>query len=201
VGLLFSMLEREIIEGCKKGVSSSQEALYTRYAPTLRMICFRYIKDRNEAEDVFHEALIKIFSNIQSYSNQGSFEGWLKKITIHVAIDYYKKSIRTKNLENEVLENFYSGTQEQEEENDFEKAAGNLSLQQLLSIINKLPEGYGIVFNLFAIEGYSHKDISNMLHISEGTSKSQLLKARKYLKKLISEYSIKEDGGEIIQNR
>lgn len=167
--------EEEIIEGCIKEQKAAQEALYKKYASKLMGVSMRYAKDQMEAEDILHDALVKIFDNIKSYSNKGSFVGWMVKITVNTALN----KIRSRNKNLSYVEEYT------EEALDFSSSLDNLQLMDLLNLMDKMPEGYKIVFNLFAVEGYSHQEISKQLGIEEVTSRTQFAKARKYLQRLI----------------
>ena len=186
------LTEEHMIQGCKRGDPDAQEALYKKYSSRMKMICLRYVRNSFDAEDLFHESLIKIFNKIHTYSGQGSFSGWINSITVHTAIDYYHKENKLKNTNQEYGTSVDTGTGE-EGDDQFKKIAAQLQVDDLLAIINKLPEGYRMVFNLYAIENYSHKEISKLLHISEGTSKSQLSKARKHLKEWILNHCLQEN--------
>lgn len=167
--------EEEIIEGCIKEHKAAQEALYKKYASKLMGVSMRYAKDQMEAEDILHDALVKIFDNIKSYSNKGSFVGWMIKITVNTALN----KIRSRNKNLSYVEEYT------EESLDFSSSLDNLQLMDLMNLMEKMPEGYKIVFNLFAVEGYSHQEISKQLGIEEVTSRTQFAKARKYLQRLI----------------
>lgn len=146
-------------------------------------ICTRYAKTRFEAEDVFHEAFVKVFENIKNYQS-GSFDGWMKRIFVNTAINNYRRNLKHYNHE-EHLEESGAGTEP-------EAILSNITTQELLAVIAQLPEGYRLVFNMYVIEGYSHKEIGDLLGIAEGTSKSQLAKAKSFLKKSLSNYSVSE---------
>ncbi len=169
--------EQELIEGCKRQKHACYEALYTRYAMRLMSIAMRYSNTTFEAEDILQESFIKIFTNIHSYTYSGSFEGWLKRIVVNTAINYYHKHINYK----------IALPQDAEAEPDanYNDIVDKLNADALIRLIQQLPEGYRIVFNMYEIEGYTHKEISAMLNISEGTSKSQLYKAKHFLQKLL----------------
>ena len=137
-------------------------------------ICLRYTKHREEAEDCLQESFVKIFLHIKSFNNQGSFEGWARKITINVLIAYLKK-------EKKFWNSFQIDTLENTNHDNICISLGNLILDDLLSMVNRLPDGKRTVFNLYVIEGYSHKEIADLLGIKEGTSKSQLAKAKELL--------------------
>lgn len=170
----------EIIEGCQKKQKKAQEELYNKYASQLFSLCIRFTKTSEDAEDVFHEAFMKVFDKINDYQGVGSFEGWLKRIFINASINSYHRFKRDK-------ERFFSYDDTEAEtwiENDVD-IIENLSVEELYALINLLPEGYKIVFNLYVVEGYAHKEIAEMLKINEGTSKSQLFKAKSMLKKMV----------------
>ena len=178
--------EKEIIAGCLKKKRSAQKALYDKYHPMLLGICLRYAKTKVEAEDVLLMGLTRIFKKIDTYNGEGSFEGWMKKIMVNESIDNYRKNLKTyfhKDFENLTSDDI-----------GYDYIPDNFSVNDILSSIQKLPDGYRIVFNMFAIEGYSHKEIAKKLDISESTSKTQLLKARKKLRqKLLLLNSCKEN--------
>lgn len=169
--------EKAIIEGCIKGKASCQEALYKHFSRKMMGICVRYAATRFEAEDVFHEAFVKVFNHIQTYKG-GSFEAWMKRIFITTAINnYYKHKKHYHYSEYDEA----GGTSAEPE-----LILSNISNDELIEMINALPEGYKMVFNLYVIEGYQHKEIAQMLNITEGTSKSQLNKAKSLLKKRLA---------------
>jgi RNA polymerase sigma-70 factor (ECF subfamily) len=174
-------LEEAIIEGCKREEPAFQELLYKKYASRMMAVCSRYAKTRFEAEDVFHEAFVKVFKNIQTYQS-GSFEGWMKRIFVNTAINNFRKNQK------------HYGHDEFGEVHDFssepDTVISGISTQELLQMVNQLPEGYRLVFNMFVVEGYTHKEIGELLGIAEGTSKSQLAKAKQMLKKILSTYSV-----------
>lgn len=168
--------EVELLEGCKKNNRSCQNMLYEKFSSKMLGICLRYSSEINTAEDILQEGFIKIFNNIQSYRNEGSFEGWMKRIMVRTAIEQYRKTIQI-HAYNDLVE----------DNQDLSGISGldTLSAKDLLKMIQQLPSGFRNVFNLYAIEGYSHQEISEMLNISEGTSKSQLSRARGILQEKI----------------
>lgn len=178
-------MEKQLIERCIKGERAAQEQLYMSYSRKVKGLCLRYARTVFEAEDILQEAFIKIFKNLKNYNNSGPFEAWMRRIVLNTAIDSYKSNLF---LENQV-------NIDDTNELDLKPTVigDNLTEQELLMVIGKLPDGYRMVFNLYAIEGYSHKEIAEMLNISEGTSKSQLSKARNYLKTLLVQYNYIED--------
>lgn len=166
----------ELMEGCKAGKRKMQEALYQQTASKMLVVCMRYAKDRMEAEDVLQLGYIKIFQKIIEYRGDGSFEGWMRRIMVNTAIESYRKNLRTLNVV--PIEDAY---EQPATGFDFSR----LAMQDLLKVIQKLSDGYRMVFNMYVIEGYSHKEIAGILGISEGASKSQLSRARAILKEEI----------------
>ena len=177
------MTEREIIEGCLNNKASAQEKLYSLYSRRMMAVCLRYTKSRFEAEDIFHEAFVKVFRNIHMWQG-GSFEGWMHRIFVNTAINHYHQN--KKYFDH--VDAAYAETMLSTSEN----IISELSNQELLELINRLPDGYKLIFNLHVVEGYNHTEISEMLNIAEGSSKSQLFKAKAYLKKLIENKTISE---------
>jgi len=178
--------EEELISGCVKGKRSAQKALYDLYASRMFGICLRYARNRDDAEDMLQEGFIKIYSSMSSFRGQGSFEGWMKRIMVNNALNMLRKNAKAF-LFSELNESTYVVPDETENENDLMKLYGEIPPQILMKQIAALPDGYKVVFNLYAIEDYSHKEIGEMLNISENTSKSQLSRARKYLRKRLEE--------------
>ncbi|MEX0995968.1 MAG: RNA polymerase sigma factor [Flavobacteriaceae bacterium] len=165
----------ELIVACKKNDREAQKMLYRSYKDTLYLQSLKYSKCPEEAEDILHDAFITIFSKIKSYSKKGSFEGWMKRIVINKSIDNYKKR---KNLTNDLKEHFLKNV-----EADVEVSENiNISLNKVLEYIQELPDQYRLVFNLYQLDGYSHKEIAKMLSISESTSKSNFHRAKLSLK-------------------
>lgn len=165
--------DEEIIRGCLEGKSLAQKALYEKYRGRMMSVCKRYIPDQSLAEDVFSEAFVKVFNSLQVFKG-GSLEGWMRKIFVNHAINYYHRQWK-KNLHSDLEEASYA-------EAGWPDALDTMSNQELLETINQLPEGCRIIFNLYVIEGYDHNEISQMLGISEGTSKSQLHRAKALLR-------------------
>lgn len=177
-------VEKEIIKGCIDGDRLSQRALYEKHSKKFYHISLRYAQDEEEAEDILQDGFIKIFKSIGSYSGNGSFEGWMRRIIVNTAIEYYRKRTNLYSL---------SDVENQDSIGLSENAIDRFGEEELLSIINSLPTGYRTVFNLYCIDGYTHKEIGDLLKISEGTSKSQLARARSILQEKVKElYSIQE---------
>ena len=167
---------KELIYQCKKKDRKAQEQLYRIYAAKLFGLCLKYSDNRQQAEDNLQDGFVTIFEKISQYKNTGSFEGWMKRIVINTALQKHRQQ-KLYGISNE--------TQLQEEETEVE--TDDLSVDYLLECVQSLPERYRQVFNLYVMDGYSHKEISTLLDISEGTSKSNLARARKSLKEKIEE--------------
>jgi len=165
----------DLIKACRKGNSKAQEELYHLYKNTLFVLSLKYCQNEAEAEDNLHNAFIEIFTNIKQYSGKGSFEGWIKRITINKAIDSYKKAYQLAPIK----ETDFPDTDVTENELE------DFSLDQILAMIQNLPNQYRLVFNLYELDNYSHNEIAEMLNISVGTSKSNLHRAKMILKEQI----------------
>jgi len=161
----------QLIKKCKNKNAKAQEQLYQLYGSKLFSICLKYSKDYASAEDTLQDAFITIFDKINQYKNTGSFEGWIKRITINTALQKYRKQKLFEIINEEQIEEVEIDLEEEE-----------ISLDYLLKIIQQLPDRYRLVFNLYVLDGYSHKEIAKMLEISIGTSKSNLARARYILK-------------------
>lgn len=171
------MEQEELIEKCLKKNRKAQNLLYNRYVQKMYGVCLRFAKDSMEADDICQDGFIKVFNNLKNFRHEGSLEGWIRRTMINTAINYYKKSSKhAYDLDISEVDIGSSG-----QETPIER----LSAIELLELIQQLPDGYRMVFNLNIIEGYTHKEIGDMLNISENTSKSQLSRARVALQKLI----------------
>jgi len=173
---------KNIINGCLKGNRRDQELLYRRHAAKLYAVCLQYSGNDEEARDILQDGFIKIFENLVHYRDEGSFEGWIRRIVVNTALEKYR------NKHNLYRVDDIDQIPELDAQPDNEDYAG-LEAIDLLDIIRELPPKYRLVFNLFAIEGYSHKEISKMMNISEGTSKSNLSRARVILQKRVGLYT------------
>ncbi|MDX5479546.1 MAG: sigma-70 family RNA polymerase sigma factor [Cyclobacteriaceae bacterium] len=175
--------EQDIIKGCLKGERKAQQHLYESYSKKFLAICLRYVKDRDLAEDVMIEGFMKIFEKLSQFESKGSFEGWMKRIIVTQSLLTLRNN-RHLNMEVHVeghLENA-----------DSVYELDHLEAADLMELIKDLPVGYRTVFNLYAIEGYSHAEIADLLGITESTSKSQLNRARNVLKQKIADQQTKE---------
>ncbi|MBP8960549.1 MAG: RNA polymerase sigma factor [Bacteroidales bacterium] len=173
---------KEIIKGCLEGKRRDQELLYRRHAPKLYAVCLQYSENDEEARDILQDGFIKIFQNLQNYKFEGSFEGWMRRIVVNTALEKFRARHNLYRVDD------IDPADEPKAEPGSEDYAG-LEAADLLYIIRELPPKYRMVFNLYAIEGYSHKEISQMLNISEGTSKSNLSRARSILQKKVNLYT------------
>lgn len=171
--------EDELIKGCCKNDRKYQRHLYDRYAGKMLVICLRYTKNQLEAEDILQESFIKVFDNIKKFRRECPLEQWIKRIVINTAL----KNNRSKLY-------MYPAVDIEHIENDFNDnlTLKDLNYKELLELIRQLPHRYQVSFNLYAIEGYQHKEIAEMLGISEGTSKSQFSRARVMLQKIVNDH-------------
>ena len=176
--------EQELISACINNNPRAQKMLFEQYAGIMLGVCARYCPNLEDAKDALHEGFIKIFKQISTFKGQSRLQTWMTRIMIFTAIDHFKKSIKFNYYEND--EAIYKATNSSiSEEIEYEEEQVNIN--DLYSIINELPDGYKVVFNLYAIDGFTHKQIAEKLNISVGTSKSQLARARKLLQKLVKE--------------
>ncbi len=172
--------ESDLINGCISGNRQMQEELYNRFAGKMYAVCLRYANHADDAQDLLQEGFIKVFRNLHRFRAEGSFEGWIRRVFINSSIEQFrKKSIQLTKV---------SQREEQTVGNDDLSAIDNLAERDIISLIQELSPGYRTIFNLYVIEGYSHKEIAEQLGISEGTSKSQLARARSILQKKVAQY-------------
>jgi RNA polymerase sigma-70 factor (ECF subfamily) len=186
--------DKEIIDGCARHDRRSQQMLYEKYSRYLLGVCMRYSTDKAEAEDILQESFLKIYFNIKEYSGTGSFTGWLRKVAVNTAITHYHKNLKYRyHIDIEEYVTVETGVTSFEE--DF------FTSDELYKVLNQLPTGYRMVFNLYAVEGYKHKEIADMLSIDTNTSKSQYSRAKavireklEKLRKLKKNYSENGDN-------
>jgi len=173
---------KDIIKGCLAGIKRDQELLYRRHAAKMYAACLQYSGNDDEARDILQDGFIKIFENLMYYKHEGSFEGWMRRIIVNTALEKYRGKNHLYRVDD------IDSIPEPDADPDNEDYSG-LEAGDLLDMIRELPPKYRMVFNLFAIEGYTHKEISRMINISEGTSKSNLSRARIILQKKLSLYA------------
>jgi RNA polymerase sigma factor (sigma-70 family) len=175
---IYRAKDEELIEGCRRQNRQAQKRLYEQYSSKFYALCCRYVKDKMEAEDVLITAFTKILDKIDQYTGEGNFEGWMRRVMVNEALSYLR---RNKNM---YLETTIEAANY---EPDYNKLEDQLEAEDLMKLIETLPSGYKIVFNMYAIDGYSHKEIADQLGITESTSKSQLSRARTALQKSLIE--------------
>ncbi|MES3019298.1 MAG: RNA polymerase sigma factor, partial [Bacteroidota bacterium] len=176
-----------LLEGCKRGERKAQENLYKTLASKMMGVCMRYAKDTYEAEDVLQMGFVKVFQKVSEFRGDGSFEGWIRRVMVNTAIESYRKNLRSLNVVD--IDEVYDQPQ-----STFDMSG--LELKDLMKLVQALSNGYRLVFNMYVIEGFSHKEIAEQLGISEGASKSQLSRARAILKEKI----IKMEGSGYASN-
>lgn len=172
------MFDTDIIQGCVNQDQKAQKELFNKYSKMMLPVCIRYARNYQDAQDILQDSLIKVFKNITQFNNEGSFEGWVRRIVVNTALKKYK-----------ALKNKYEKPQDIDDEfyilPEDPKTISKIYYDDLMSLINKLPKGYQQIFKLYAIEGYNHFEIAKLLGIMSGTSRSQYAKARQHLKDMI----------------
>lgn len=176
------MTDEQLVRDCVAGNKVAQRTFYDKFASKMMGVCLRYAGSRDEAQDVLQDGFIKIFNKLPDFENKGSLEGWVRRIMVNTALDQYRKNKK-----------FLSDVDDvgfMLEKKDF--IVETMNADDLLKTIQSIPEGYRVVFNLFAIEGYSHKEIADRLGVTESTSKSQFSRARKLLRDILEKNNIVE---------
>jgi RNA polymerase sigma factor (sigma-70 family) len=176
----------ELIARCKAGERKAQELLYKQFAAKMLGVCMRYAVDKMEAEDMLQNGFMKVFKKLDDYRGDGAFEGWVRRIMVHSSIEYYRKHHK--------MVQVMDVTEMNNEPSVNPAAMANMGVKDLMNIIQKLSPGYRMVFNLYAIDGYSHKEIAEIVGITEGASKSQLSRARTILKEQVLKMEEKKYG-------
>jgi RNA polymerase sigma-70 factor (ECF subfamily) len=176
------MTEEVILEGCLRNNPIAQRELYNQYSPKMLAVCYRYAHNREDAEDMLQEGFIKVFLQLRTFENRGSFEGWIRKIIVHTCINFLKKNKKF----NERVDLIHASSIQIREES----VPAVVQVKQIVESIRSLPIGYRTVLNLFAIEGYSHREISQLLDIEESTSRSQFTRAKSMLEELLIKKNI-----------
>ncbi len=177
--------QEEIIAMALAQNRQAQQKIYTQYAPKMLSVCRQYIKDIHHAEDIMITAFMKVFSHLKNFENKGSFEGWIRRIMVNECISFIRVQKKVSFLEDE----YYK-------EDTFNNIESGFNVDDIQSLIDSLPDGYKMIFNLYAIEGFKHKEIAEMLGINEGTSKSQLSHARRILQEQITKLKNYQNGTE-----
>ncbi|WP_299202532.1 RNA polymerase sigma factor [Brumimicrobium sp.] len=176
------MDDETLVQKCISGNAEAQRKLFDRFSPLMLGVAMRYIKDKERSEDVLQDGFIKVFKNLHRFEHKGSLEGWIRRIIVNTALDQirkYKKEQTNVELDDSPFEIVQKSD-----------AVERLQAEVLMEIVQELPDGYRIVFNMFAIEGYSHKEIAEQLNITESTSKSQYSRAKSVLRKTLKKYNI-----------
>lgn len=170
---------RPLLEGCLRAHRASQKSLYQHYYNYAMSISLRYASNRDEASEILNDAFMKIFTNLGKFDLGKPFKPWLRKILVNTAINHYHKKQREMHIEEMATA---------KNESDTEKILSGITYQEVIGLLQRLPPAYRTVFNLYVIEGYTHEEIANMLHIAVGTSKSNLFKAKEQLKIILSDF-------------
>lgn len=171
------MTEEAILQGCILNNAAAQKALYEKFSAKMLVVCYRYAHNREDAEDMLQEGFIKIFSQIRTFENRGTLEGWIRRIVVHTCINILKKNKRF----NESVDIIHASSLQVREES----IPSIMQAKEVVECIRMLPIGYRTVLNLYAVEGFSHKEISNMLDIEESTSRSQYTRAKAMLEDIL----------------
>ena len=171
--------ESDLIVGCLEGNRRMQEELYRRFSPRMYAVCLRYAGNAEEAEDILQEGFIKVFKKLDSFRREGSFEGWIRRIFVNTAIEHFRRK------------RYLMPVTEKEEntiEGKYLSVLDDLAARDIMALVQELSPGYRTVFNMYVVEGYTHKEIADMLGISEGTSKSQLSRAKVILQDMVKQF-------------
>ena len=177
--------ESDLIVGCMEGNRRMQEEMYRRLSPKMYAVCLRYAGNAEEAEDILQEGFIKVFKKLDSFRSEGSFEGWVRRIFVNTAIEHFRRK------------RYLMPVTEKEEntlEGKYISVLDELAEKDILALVQELSPGYRTVFNMYVVEGYTHKEVADMLGISEGTSKSQLSRAKVILQDMVRTYIDKQRG-------
>ncbi|HMX77579.1 MAG TPA: RNA polymerase sigma factor [Chitinophagaceae bacterium] len=180
-----NITESDLINGCLKDDRRMQEELYRRFSPRMYAVCLRYAGNAEEAQDILQEGFIKVFKKLDSFRSEGSFEGWVRRIFVNTAIEHFRRK------------KYLMPVTEREEntiEGKYLSVLDNLAAADIMALVQELSPGYRTVFNMYVVEGYSHKEIGDILGISEGTSKSQLSRAKVILQDMVKKYIDKQAG-------
>jgi len=180
-----NITESDLIVGCLEGNRRMQEELYRRFSPRMYAVCLRYAGNAEEAEDILQEGFIKVFKKLASFRREGSFEGWIRRIFVNTAIEHFRRK------------RYLMPVTEKEEntiEGKYLSVLDDLAARDIMALVQELSPGYRTVFNMYVVEGYTHKEIADMLGISEGTSKSQLSRAKVILQDMVKQFIDRHRG-------
>lgn len=176
------MDNEQLIVDCVNGNARAQKMLYEKFGPKLFAVCHRYASSYEESQDILQDGFVKIFEKLSTYKGEGSFEGWMRRIIVNTALDTIRKNQKLKfNIDVDIVSNHLATDQ---------SILGELAAQDLLKILQKIPMGYRTIFNLYVIEGFSHKEIAEQLDITISTSKSQFSRARALLREILDKQNI-----------
>lgn len=178
------MTDEQLIEGCVKGDRVAQKKLYEKYAGKMMGVCLRYADSQDDATDILQDGFIKVFDKLSSYEQKGSFEGWIRRIVVNTALDHLRKNKHMR-FSVDIDEAEYLTPSSNDD------GFSRLATEDLLKILQKIPSGYRAVFNMYVIEGYSHKEIADELDISVNTSKSQFSRAKAFLRNIVEQYDLR----------
>ena len=184
------MGNRKLVEACKKQDTNAQRELYETYAPRMMGLCMRYCKNSDAAQDMLHDGFLKVFTEIKKYSGHGSFEGWMRRVFVNTILEHFRKEKRKHEVISE-MEDAQEGVMDENLERLFDDS---ITEKTLLGMIQKLPDGYRTVFNLYVFEDMPHKEIAKKLGIKEAASRSQYSRAKSSLKIKINEYIANNNG-------
>ncbi len=173
------MTDDELIDKCLQGDQRAQKALFEKFSRKMMSVCMRYAPDREQAEDVLQDGFVKVFNHLATFKREGSFEGWIRRTMVNTSLDNLRKK-RADVIDADISEAEYLAGSD-------EKVVGKMRVEELMKLIQDMPPGYRAVFNMYAIEGYSHQEIADELGVTESTSKTQFRKARTYLMNIIGE--------------
>jgi RNA polymerase sigma factor (sigma-70 family) len=176
------MTEEALLQACLKNQPAAQQELYSKYSPKMLAVCYRFARNREDAEDMLQEGFIRVFTQIHQFQNKGSFEGWIRRIIVHTCINHIKKHKKF----NDSVDITQAHTLQVREDS----VPSIIQAKQVIECIRMLPIGYRTVLNLFAIDGYSHREISAMLDIEESTSRSQYTRAKAMLEQILVQKKI-----------
>jgi len=177
--------DSDLIRGCMESDRRMQEELYRRFSPRMYAVCLRYAGNAEEAEDILQEGFIKVFKKLDSFRNEGSFEGWIRRIFVNTAIEHFRRKkylLPVTEKEENTIEGKYTSVLDE------------LGAKDIMALVQELSPGYRTVFNMYVVEGYTHKEIADQLGISEGTSKSQLSRAKVILQDMVRTHIDRQRG-------